>query len=92
MVRTVWKYPLPLVQFLMLELPAGAKILKVAQQGKGVFLWALGDPEAPVERVHLRVVSAGTEIVEDDAEHVESFSLPGSGFVFHVFRLPKVKE
>ncbi len=44
---TVWKFPLPLPEgpsgtMLTLELPAGATILKIAEQGRGnFFLWAL---------------------------------------------------
>lgn len=90
--RTVWKYKIPLVDTVWLELPVGAKILKVAQQGEGVFLWALVDPEAPRDYVHLRVAGTGHEIAQDDAEHVDSFLMDGGRLVFHVFQIPKVKE
>lgn len=67
--RTVYKYDLPLTsapgEVLPLRLPAGAKILKVGEQGADpllgprLFVWALVDPEEKLQELRY-VVTVGT--------------------------------
>lgn len=91
--RSVWKYPL--LGFneeghltSIVELPAGAKVLNVAEQ-KGVpHMWVLLDnnPEAPKEPRHFVVRGTGHN-VEEDLVYVGTWQSPP--FVWHLFEKTK---
>lgn len=98
---TVWKYDLPLTsapgEVLPLRLPAGSKILKVAEQGADpllgprLFVWALVDPKEKLQELRY-VVTVGTghtfeitTLSERDWDYVDSVMCLGGRIVIHVW-------
>lgn len=65
------------------DLPEGAKVLSAGEQGGGIVVWALVDPEA--ERVPRRISIYGTghEVPADPGTFVQTVFV--GPLVFHVF-------
>lgn len=85
--KRVYKYPLSIVDFQTLGMPADAKLLTVQAQRNQPCLWALVDTERAQEEVTLRLVGTGHEFEDADQwEHLGSFQLDAGLLVFHVFR------
>lgn len=54
--KAIWKYTLkPIVTF---EMPVGAQVLSVDEQGDDICMWALVDPEAG--KIHRKFMVFGT--------------------------------
>lgn len=85
--KRVFKYPLPYEGKVTVELPKGAEILHVAEQGGSVCLWALVDPDAPTEKKRFRFAGTGHEIVENLGKHVGTCLMSHNMLVWHVFEL-----
>lgn len=86
--RTVYKYPVPVADEVRIDMPFGAKVLHVEQQGEGVYIWALVDPSAERERRVFIVRGTGHPIDDDmPIEHVGTFLLQGGALVFHLFEV-----
>jgi hypothetical protein len=60
--RQVWKFPLIDKGVVM---PVGSQLLCVQMQNGIPCIWAIVDPEAPKEKVNIRVYGTGHEIPED---------------------------
>ena len=84
--RTIYKYPVTIVDEFEVRMPRGAQPLCVQVQNGDPFLWALVDTEAaPVQRV-LQVRGTGHPCDGFIASHfVGSFQLHGGALVFHLF-------
>lgn len=87
--QSVYKYPVSVHDIFTLELPEGARVLTVqAQGGAGVFLWALVDPDAPVEERAFRLAGTGHPINETNVlKYINTFQLQGGALVFHLFEM-----
>jgi hypothetical protein len=81
---TVWKYPLPPVELIELDMPHGARVLTVQKQGTNICMWALVNPAHELERRGFQIIGTGHEI-ESVGEYVGTFQVEGGAFVFHVF-------
>jgi len=82
----VYKYPLPLGACATVSMPRGARVLCVQAQHDAPCVWALVDPDAPLEPRHFRIVATGQTIDADalvSAYH-GTFQLHGA-LVFHLF-------
>lgn len=85
----VFKYPLTGVRS-AIELPEGAQVLCVKPQQNdaevGVYLWALVDPDAPLEERTFEVVGTGIPLESKAADYVGSLTLPTAlPLVLHIF-------
>ena len=68
--QTVWKYPLQGKTSQEVEMPWGARILKLAVIGTTPCLWVLVDPRAPSKKIHeFCMYQTGEEI--PDPEQLE---------------------
>lgn len=56
MARTIWKVAVKS----KIELPSGAKILKVGLQNEEIFLWALIDPTGVMTPREFRIIAPAT--------------------------------
>ncbi len=85
--KSVWKYSLFMDRITELELPVGATVLHVAEQGEGPQMWVLLDnnPEAPKEPRHFIVRGTGHN-VDEDLTWVGTWQSPP--FVWHLFEIP----
>lgn len=86
--RTIWKYPIPLLDRFTLGLPTGFALLHVQTQGAMPMLWAQVDTEQPLETVLFALVGTGKPLphpTEGKFGYVGSFTLDDSALVFHTF-------
>lgn len=99
--RTVWKFDLPMTsvpgEILPLRLPAGAKILKVGEQGEDplsgprLFVWALVDPNEEFHELRYVVTAPTgykfevTTLSKRDWDYVDTVLCMGSRLVVHVW-------
>ena len=84
--RRVFKYEVPAETEFILEMPTGAKVLHVAEQGMGVCLWALVDPEVFVFEDRRFVVRGTGHLVPENVDWVGTWLQDGGRFVFHLFQ------
>ncbi len=61
----IYKYPIPVQEKYDIELPQGARIIRVEDVDGLFFLWAIVDPESPKEVRHLEFYKTGQPIVND---------------------------
>lgn len=86
MAKTNWKFTLQ--PECKVEMPEGAQLLTVREQGDDICLWALVDSDAPM--VARRFVGFGTghQIPEDQAlSFIGTAMLQGGNLVFHIFEI-----
>ncbi|HDR9068177.1 TPA: hypothetical protein QDA90_003485 [Burkholderia vietnamiensis] len=82
--KTIWKYTLQ--PDIILEMPAGAEVLSVREQGDEINMWALVDPNA--EKEERRFMGFGTGHDVPSAmfkKFIGTAHLQGGSLVFHVF-------
>lgn len=91
MSRRIYKYCAMIelndnLAFYDIRVPVGAQILHVGQQGMKMCVWAIVDPDAPLDEP-LVILPTGAE-VPDGLEHISTFQLERFfvGTVWHVFR------
>lgn len=86
---TVHRYELPLVEDVLLPLPANARVLSVAPSTRGrdaLDLWALVDPEAGMVPRRFHVLATGDQVSPGElGAFVGTAILPRVGEVYHVF-------
>ncbi len=68
-----------------LRLPADADLLSVDfQNGTGLVVWALVDPENPVTSRHFAIYATGEPLPDNPGHYVGTATTP-AGIVWHVF-------
>lgn len=60
--RTIWKYQIPVLEDFEVDLPSGAHIIRFANEGGKLWLWAVVEPDAPIEPLRLLAFKAGAEM------------------------------
>ena len=60
--RVIFKYQMPVLEQFSMNLPAGAQIIRMADQGGMFWLWAVVDTDAPAETRHFRAFKTGAKI------------------------------
>lgn len=81
----VFKYKLPAIDTtVQVELPEGAKVLHVADQGGSPHLWALVNPDAPTETHYFRVAATGADVARE-LEYVGTAVCFNGALLWHVF-------
>jgi hypothetical protein len=89
--KTVRKFPLPIEDYVELDMPVGAKIIKVGEQFGKLCIWALVDPSARTEQRHLRIAGTGHP-VEPEAVFIGTAICAHGALVWHVFELPDERQ
>lgn len=90
MTRAIWKFHLPVVPRLILQMPMAATVLSVGNQREEINLWALVSPTAPVETRVFAVIGTGHPLPpEADAKwkFLGTVPLMGGSLMFHVFEV-----
>ncbi len=85
--RRVWKYDVPYsCHRFSVSMPEKADVLTARAMGCGVAMWALVDPELPLEQRHFKLVETGEE---SDVLHplgfVDMFVV--NKLVYHLFEI-----
>ena len=85
----VWKFPIPFADTFSIDMPAGAKLLHVAEQHRDVCLWALVNPTATKEPRYFRIAGTGHPIDTSDQQlqHVGTWLMESGRVVFHLFEI-----
>lgn len=89
MARTIWKYQVSLqddiTDDITIDLPTGAQILCVQMQRDVPYVWAMVDPEAPLESRSLRIYGTGEPVSAAPGRYIGSFQLLNGLYVYHLF-------
>ena len=85
MIKTIFKYPLEVIDEQTIEMPSGAQILTVQMQRGLLYLWALVPVAAPM--MQRRIITHGTEhpVPPTTGEYIGTYQLDGGSLIFHVF-------
>lgn len=86
---TVWKFPLLQAESQIVEMPAGAEALHVAEQRGAVFLWARVCAVAPPVKRQVFIAGTGHVAPPPTCKHIGSVLLFDGGLAFHFFILPE---
>lgn len=89
--QKVYKYPIHDLATREIELPAGAHILTVQMQQGQPCLWALVDPNAPMEKRQILIVGTEHALIEPIHRHVATFQMMEGSLVFHFFEGQQTK-
>lgn len=81
--KTIWKYELQ--PECTLDMPIGAQVLSVREQGGAICLWALVNPNAEKEQRHFVGFGTGHDVLDRPMQFIDSAHL--GSLVFHVFEL-----
>lgn len=85
MKRRIWKYPIELADFVIIEMPEGAEILTAQMQYGKLCLWALVDcePELPKLNREIEIIGTGNSIIEAPRRYIAT--VQQDIFVWHIF-------
>lgn len=86
----IFKYEFELTDYQHVDIPKGAKVLKVDKQGQKYCFWALVNTDAKFERKTLAIFGTGnpTEIYDDNLQMFNHWGTFFDGpFVWHVFEV-----
>lgn len=83
--QTVFKYSLSSHKISEVQLPAGAKVLRIDLQNGSTFIWALVDTDAPTEIRTFEIYGTGHQIPDGNRTFINTFFVHDGEFVFHAF-------
>lgn len=85
--RRVFKYALDVTDHQTILMPAGAEILCVQMQAGAPCLWAMVNPNNPLEERRFRIVGTGHLIAEPFLKYVGTVQAGGGMLIWHVFEV-----
>ncbi len=85
----IFKYSLVPGDYLTLQMPKGAEILSVQCQKDTACIWALVDPDQPLETRKFRWAGTGHPITETKKQlkFIGTFQMRGGDLIFHLFEI-----
>jgi len=83
----VWKYPIDMKDFHLIDMPLGAQILCFQFQKEVPTIWALVNPSKDIEKVARRFRFAGTghTIDETGLQYIGTIQMLNGNLVYHLF-------
>lgn len=60
--RVIFKYQMPVLEQFSMDLPEGAEIIRMEDQGGMFWLWAVVNTDAPMKKRNLRAFKTGAKI------------------------------
>jgi len=81
--KTIYKYALDFDSVQDLELPTGAQILDVNEQDGRIMIWAMVEPDAPLQVIKIWIQGTGQPFNPDAKRYLGTVH-PGA-FVWHIF-------
>lgn len=86
--NTVWKFEITVDDYIILQLPIGAKPLSVQEQHGKPCLWCLVNRNETVyETRRFLLAGTGHPITENNLEYIGTFQLYDGSFVGHLFEV-----
>ena len=86
--KTIHKYPVPLDDNFVINMPEGAEILTVQLQFKRLQMWAIVDdnPDLALEPRNFRLLGTGHELKPQGSYiYISTIQMHDGTLVFHVF-------
>ncbi len=83
----VFKYPVPTNDYFFLDLPRGAEILTVQVQDSRPQIWALVNPENPIESRNFHLAGTGDSINERNLIYIGTFQMSNGNNIWHLFEI-----
>ncbi len=85
----IFKYEIPVEDYIELEMPEGAMILSVQSQFDKPCIWALVNSGLPKEKRKFRMIGTGHMITETlkELKFIGTFQLMKGALVFHLFEV-----
>lgn len=68
--RAIWKYQIPVLEDFEVDLPKGSEIIRFANEGGKLFLWAVVSPHAQIEPVRLLAFKTGAEMPNTEMQYL----------------------
>lgn len=90
MEKSIFKYNLETTDRQTVLMPKGAEILTIQSQHEDAKLWALVDPNAPLEERIIEIFGTGHPVHCDmgvERKYIATYQLSGGNYVFHAFEL-----
>ena len=89
MAHTIWKYPVPIEDRFTISMPTETEGLTVQAQHNKAVMWALVDPEAPLQERHFVLFGTGHPISDlvENLLYIGTFQLAHGELVFHLFEV-----
>jgi len=87
-VRTIYEFPLEVIDAQAVQMPSGAQILTVQKQNGTPCIWAMVDTENQKEERFFEIFGTGHPMHEDmgvGREYVGTFQMHSGSLVFHLF-------
>lgn len=88
--QVVYKYIIPMNDVGIVTMPAGDKILKIADQHGHIAIWAQHDCRfggVVFERRSFAVVGTGMPIVDAKWQYLDTVLIAGGDLVFHIYEI-----
>lgn len=83
--RTIYKYPLRIVDEQTVRMPIGAELLSVQMQNGLPCLWATVDPDLGERSRRILIRGTGHPLTGQEGRHISTFQMQGGALVFHAF-------
>lgn len=86
--RTIYEFPLEVIDAQAVQMPSGAQILTVQKQNGTPCIWAMVDTENQKEERFFEIFGTGHPMHEDmgvGREYVGTFQMHSGSLVFHLF-------
>lgn len=84
----VYKYPVPVNDTFIIDMPEDGKLLTVDMQHGQPQLWALVDSSRKKVPRHFRLAGTGHPIDDrEPLEYVNTFQVDGGSLIFHLFEI-----
>jgi len=81
--KSIWKFKLD--PECTIDMPKGAQVLSVREQGEDICLWALVDPHAEKEQRRFVGFGTGHDVPGYPMNFIGTAHLHGGSLVFHIF-------
>lgn len=86
-VKTIWKFEIPVAESFGVGMPSGANILTVQVQNGSPYIWAIVDSDAPQTTRYFCARGTGHPL-GDVGLYIGTFQVHGGSLVFHLFEAP----
>jgi hypothetical protein len=86
--QTIWKFPLPVQDYSIIEMPEGSIPLAVQIQGQSPCLWVqVPDDTADLVPRRFAIHGTGHPMHQSGYRYISTFQMHGGALVFHAFEI-----
>jgi hypothetical protein len=86
MAKVIWKYPIPIADNFGINMPKGARVLKVAIQNNNPVMWALADDSGLYETRSFFLSGTGQPL-NGTGQYIDTFLMNDGSLVLHLFEI-----